>query len=99
MAELVGPRVYSCCNCRNNVCLHDDILSKAFQALAKLKNLISWCSAKGTKFACSSPLRLEYLEEVVFEGGVYSSVCSSSGWSYLTKGWVEGSRTSSLQQR
>ncbi|WVZ90214.1 hypothetical protein U9M48_036536 [Paspalum notatum var. saurae] len=31
MAELVGPRVYSCCNCRNHVCLHDDIISKAFQ--------------------------------------------------------------------
>ncbi|KAK3139789.1 hypothetical protein QOZ80_5AG0390250 [Eleusine coracana subsp. coracana] len=30
-AELVGPRVYSCCNCRNHVCLHDDIISKAFQ--------------------------------------------------------------------
>ncbi|KAF8753608.1 hypothetical protein HU200_011596 [Digitaria exilis] len=31
MAELVGPRVYSCSNCRNHVCLHDDIISKAFQ--------------------------------------------------------------------
>ncbi|GJN04635.1 hypothetical protein PR202_ga22199 [Eleusine coracana subsp. coracana] len=30
-AELVGPRVYSCCHCRNHVCLHDDIISKAFQ--------------------------------------------------------------------
>ncbi|GJN35037.1 hypothetical protein PR202_gb23764 [Eleusine coracana subsp. coracana] len=30
-AELVGPRVYSCCNCRNHICLHDDIISKAFQ--------------------------------------------------------------------
>jgi hypothetical protein len=34
----------------------------------------------------------------VFEG-VYSSAYSSNGWSYLTKGWVEGSGTSSLQQR
>ncbi|KAB1205119.1 hypothetical protein CJ030_MR7G016763 [Morella rubra] len=31
MAELIGPRVYSCCNCRNHVSLHDDIISKAFQ--------------------------------------------------------------------
>uniref|UniRef100_A0A453QB30 Yippee domain-containing protein n=1 Tax=Aegilops tauschii subsp. strangulata TaxID=200361 RepID=A0A453QB30_AEGTS len=31
MAELAGPRVYSCCHCQNNVCLHDDIISKAFQ--------------------------------------------------------------------
>ncbi|KAH0455569.1 hypothetical protein M5K25_018665 [Dendrobium thyrsiflorum] len=31
MAELVGPRLYSCCNCRNHVCLHDDVISKAFQ--------------------------------------------------------------------
>lgn len=31
MAEVIGPRVYSCCNCRNNVALHDDIISKAFQ--------------------------------------------------------------------
>ncbi|KAL5208683.1 hypothetical protein ABZP36_033118 [Zizania latifolia] len=31
MAELVGPRLYSCCHCRNHVCLHDDIISKAFQ--------------------------------------------------------------------
>ncbi|KAM3196825.1 hypothetical protein ACQJBY_072491 [Aegilops geniculata] len=30
-AELVGPRVYSCRHCRNHVCLHDDIISKAFQ--------------------------------------------------------------------
>lgn len=31
MAELMGPRLYSCCNCRNHVSLHDDIISKAFQ--------------------------------------------------------------------
>ncbi|KAF4389454.1 hypothetical protein G4B88_006513 [Cannabis sativa] len=31
MAELVGPRLYSCCNCRNHVALHDDVISKAFQ--------------------------------------------------------------------
>ncbi|KNA19703.1 hypothetical protein SOVF_058880 [Spinacia oleracea] len=31
MAGLNGPRVYSCYNCRNQVCLHDDIISKAFQ--------------------------------------------------------------------
>ncbi|XP_037460255.1 protein yippee-like At4g27745 [Triticum dicoccoides] len=31
MAESAGPRVYSCCHCRNRVCLHDDIISKAFQ--------------------------------------------------------------------
>jgi hypothetical protein len=37
MAELVGPRVYSCCHCRNHVCLHDDIISKAFQVKNKNK--------------------------------------------------------------
>ncbi|KAG6412761.1 hypothetical protein SASPL_125447 [Salvia splendens] len=31
MDELVGPRLYSCYRCRNHVCLHDDIISKAFQ--------------------------------------------------------------------
>ncbi|KAL8138877.1 hypothetical protein V2J09_004878 [Rumex salicifolius] len=31
MAESFGPRLYSCSNCRNNVALHDDIISKAFQ--------------------------------------------------------------------
>eukprot|EP00262_Sarcandra_glabra_P013352 TRINITY_DN3680_c0_g1_i1.p1 TRINITY_DN3680_c0_g1~~TRINITY_DN3680_c0_g1_i1.p1 ORF type:complete len:107 (+),score=12.14 TRINITY_DN3680_c0_g1_i1:357-677(+) len=31
MAELAGPRLYSCYNCRNHVALHDDIISKAFQ--------------------------------------------------------------------
>ncbi|XAR71608.1 hypothetical protein NMG60_11017965 [Bertholletia excelsa] len=31
MAELTGPRIYSCCNCRNPVSLHDDIISKSFQ--------------------------------------------------------------------
>lgn len=31
MAEVIGPRLYSCCNCRNQVSLHDDIISKAFQ--------------------------------------------------------------------
>ncbi|CAN1779241.1 Protein yippee-like At4g27745 [Linum perenne] len=24
MAEVIGPRLYSCCNCRNHVGLHDD---------------------------------------------------------------------------
>ncbi|CAN1162329.1 Protein yippee-like At4g27745 [Linum perenne] len=28
---MVGPRLYSCWNCRNHVSLHDDIISKAFQ--------------------------------------------------------------------
>jgi hypothetical protein len=31
MAEISGPHVYSCSNCRNQMCLHDDIISKAFQ--------------------------------------------------------------------
>ncbi|XP_074584797.1 protein yippee-like At4g27745 [Curcuma longa] len=31
MANLGGPRVYSCSNCGNDVSLHDDIISKAFQ--------------------------------------------------------------------
>ncbi|KAF7131494.1 hypothetical protein RHSIM_Rhsim09G0207400 [Rhododendron simsii] len=31
MAELFGPRLYSCYKCRNHVSLHDDIVSKAFQ--------------------------------------------------------------------
>jgi hypothetical protein len=31
MAQAIGPRLYSCCNCRNHVGLHDDIISKAFQ--------------------------------------------------------------------
>ncbi|KAL1820062.1 hypothetical protein ACET3Z_014931 [Daucus carota] len=30
MAEY-GPRLYSCCKCRNHIALHDDIISKAFQ--------------------------------------------------------------------
>ncbi|CAM8884115.1 unnamed protein product [Rhodiola kirilowii] len=30
-AVVVGPRLYSCCNCGNNVALHDDIISKSFQ--------------------------------------------------------------------
>lgn len=30
MAELIGPRLYCCSNCRNQVSLHDDIISKAF---------------------------------------------------------------------
>ncbi|XP_004240076.1 protein yippee-like At4g27745 [Solanum lycopersicum] len=29
---LVGPRIYSCCKCRNHIALHDDIVSKYFQA-------------------------------------------------------------------
>ncbi|KAK6935592.1 Yippee/Mis18/Cereblon [Dillenia turbinata] len=31
MADFVGPRLYSCCYCRNHVALHVDIVSKAFQ--------------------------------------------------------------------
>ncbi|XP_062156595.1 protein yippee-like At4g27745 [Alnus glutinosa] len=32
MEGLVGPRLYSCCKCRNHVSRHDDIISKAFQS-------------------------------------------------------------------
>ncbi|KAL7083096.1 hypothetical protein ACP275_14G140700 [Erythranthe tilingii] len=32
MGDLIGPRLYSCYNCRNHVALHDDIVSKEFQA-------------------------------------------------------------------
>ncbi|KAK2969606.1 hypothetical protein RJ640_008900 [Escallonia rubra] len=32
MGDVVGPRLYSCYNCRNPVALHDDIVSKSFQA-------------------------------------------------------------------
>nr|DAD36193.1 TPA_asm: hypothetical protein HUJ06_006833 [Nelumbo nucifera] len=39
MAEIVGPRVYSCYNCRNHVSLHDDVISKAFQV-----KLLHWFS-------------------------------------------------------
>lgn len=35
MAESIGPRLYSCCNCRNHVALHDDVISKAFQVKLK----------------------------------------------------------------
>ncbi|MFQ6626420.1 hypothetical protein Gotur_006017 [Gossypium turneri] len=28
---MVGPRLYSCCNCRNQIALHDDVISKSFQ--------------------------------------------------------------------
>ncbi|XP_038993565.1 protein yippee-like At4g27745 isoform X1 [Hibiscus syriacus] len=31
MAEMIGPRLYSCCNCRNQIALHDDVISKSFQ--------------------------------------------------------------------
>lgn len=47
MADLVGPRLYSCCNCRNHVAFHDDVISKAFQVnnlvlsfLKRVKNLV-----------------------------------------------------------
>ncbi|XP_051149587.1 protein yippee-like At4g27745 [Andrographis paniculata] len=29
--NIMAIRVYSCCNCRTHVALHDDIISKAFQ--------------------------------------------------------------------
>ncbi|KAI3498192.1 hypothetical protein L1887_33961 [Cichorium endivia] len=32
MADAIGPRLYACCNCRNHVALHDDIVSKSFVA-------------------------------------------------------------------
>ncbi|KAK4354001.1 hypothetical protein RND71_026195 [Anisodus tanguticus] len=31
MEGVVGPRIYSCCKCRNHIALHDDIVSKKFQ--------------------------------------------------------------------
>ncbi|KVH97299.1 protein yippee-like At4g27745 [Cynara cardunculus var. scolymus] len=32
MADVIGPRLYACYNCRNHVALHDDIVSKRFMA-------------------------------------------------------------------
>ncbi|PIN24533.1 putative Yippee-type zinc-binding protein [Handroanthus impetiginosus] len=29
---IIGPRLYSCCKCRNHIALHDDIVSKEFQS-------------------------------------------------------------------
>ncbi|KAM2420595.1 hypothetical protein ACFXTH_027026 [Malus domestica] len=39
MTKLVGPRLYSCRNCRNHVALHDDVILKAFQS-QKLAGLL-----------------------------------------------------------
>ncbi|KAJ8527054.1 hypothetical protein K7X08_029531 [Anisodus acutangulus] len=39
MAEVIGLRLYSCCSCRNEVALHDDVISKAFQAM----NIVVGC--------------------------------------------------------
>ncbi|KAL5537907.1 hypothetical protein UlMin_021757 [Ulmus minor] len=33
MEDLIGPRLYSCYKCHNHVSLHDDIVSKDFQAM------------------------------------------------------------------
>ncbi|XP_058206232.1 uncharacterized protein LOC131319836 isoform X2 [Rhododendron vialii] len=44
MAEFFGPRLYSCCNCRNHVSLHDDIVSKAFQVSMDLKENVKLTS-------------------------------------------------------
>ncbi|XP_077245646.1 protein yippee-like At4g27745 [Tasmannia lanceolata] len=41
MAELVGPRLYSCCKCGNQVALHDDIISKYFQGRSSRAFLFS----------------------------------------------------------
>ncbi|KAE8773977.1 protein yippee-like [Hordeum vulgare] len=67
MAELVGPRVYSCSHCRNHVCLHDDIISKAFQVVEQLHpgkdylfvylvNNLLWPPALGEEWPCVSLL-------------------------------------------
>ncbi|KAG5122728.1 hypothetical protein JHK84_041068 [Glycine max] len=40
MAEIVGPRLYCCCNCRNQVSLHDDIIAKTFQVEVRTYVLI-----------------------------------------------------------
>jgi hypothetical protein len=50
------------------------------------------------KHSCICNRLVEHLDEVVFEE-VYSSACSSSGWSQLTRYWIEGFRATSLQQR
>lgn len=47
MAHSIGPRLYSCCNCRNHVGLHDDIISKAFQVNQ---------SASSSLFLCLRPI-------------------------------------------
>lgn len=51
--EVVGPRLYSCCNCRNHVALHDDVISKAFQ----VKNFM--------KFSCSYALLCGHLFSLI----------------------------------
>ncbi|KXG28371.1 hypothetical protein SORBI_3005G115000 [Sorghum bicolor] len=60
MAELVGSRVYSCCTCRNHVCLHDDIISMAFQVRMSLD--VHWCSK-----------RIKVLMVAIFERFCYAS--------------------------
>lgn len=47
MAEMVGPRLYSCCNCRNQVALHDDVISKSFQVENSILMLLHLCLSVG----------------------------------------------------
>uniref|UniRef100_A0A0E0MMF2 Protein yippee-like n=1 Tax=Oryza punctata TaxID=4537 RepID=A0A0E0MMF2_ORYPU len=58
MAELVGPRVYSCCNCRNHVCLHDDIISKAFQVGPRQPGSFSFSGRNGRAFLFSHAMNV-----------------------------------------
>lgn len=86
MADLVGPRLYSCCNCRNHVSLHDDIISKAFQVrhLSLWRNTPNFLSFS---FLSSSQI-FTLLKKVKLLGEmpIWESICLQKGGELL-KNW------------
>lgn len=65
MEGSVGPRVYSCSNCGNHVCLHDDIISKAFHVNPVLH--LRLCSFFYDKFAWELHDQFAYVLEHIAE--------------------------------
>lgn len=79
MEEVIEARLYSCCNCRNHVALHDDVISKAFQG--KSGRAFLFCHAMNVSVGAKEDRELMTGLHTVAD--VYCSDCREVlGWKY-----------------
>ncbi|KAF5946196.1 hypothetical protein HYC85_016424 [Camellia sinensis] len=79
MEEFVGPRLYSCYKRRNRVALHDDIISKGFQA----KNRRAFLFSHATNIVVGPKEDRHLMTGLHTVADVYCSDCREVlGWKY-----------------
>ncbi|PSS26265.1 Protein yippee-like [Actinidia chinensis var. chinensis] len=79
MADVVGPRLYSCCKCRTHVALHDDIVSKCFQA----KNGRAFLFSHATNILVGPKEDRDLITGLHTVADVFCSDCGEMlGWKY-----------------